>query len=114
MGRTTTYVAVLQSAVIVLGFLALGIVLKFCGYPNSFGVRWNPLAVFLREHGIWLLAAPLFWTVFAVKARQLDRGIFSERVAFVSGVCLAGVITLTFLYAAVFPYTRPLYFYFDR
>ena len=114
MNRTTTYVAAIQTAVIVLGFLALGIVLKFCGYPDGFGVRWNPLAVFLRERGMWLLALPLLWTLFALKVREVDRGILSERVAFIFGLCAAGVITATFLYAAIFPYTRPLYFYFGR
>lgn len=109
MSRTTTYIAILQSAVIVLGFLALGSVLKFCGYPDSTGIRWNPLAVFLREHGIWLLAIPLFWVAFALKAQQVDRGILSEHRALILGVGLAGVITVVFLWAAIFPYTRPLF-----
>ena len=114
MSRTTTYVAILQVAVTVFGFLALGIVLKFCGYPDGFGVRWNPLAVFLREYGIWLLIAPLFWTLFALKAQKVDRGILSGRLAMILGMCLAGLVALTFLYAAVFPYTRPFYFYFGK
>ncbi|RYD67125.1 MAG: hypothetical protein EOP84_30750 [Verrucomicrobiaceae bacterium] len=109
MNRTTTYIAIVQAVVIVLGFLALGIVLKFCGYPDELGVRWNPLAVFLREYGVWLLLVPLFWTVFSLRAREVNRGIFSEPYAIISGIALAVGTSLFFLYAAIFPYTRPVF-----
>jgi hypothetical protein len=57
MSRIVSKLALLQVSVIVLGFFALATVLKVNGYPNIFEstIRWNPTAVFLREHGGWLL-----------------------------------------------------------
>jgi hypothetical protein len=74
-------------------------------------VRWNPLAVLLREHGVWLILLPVFWVCFAIGAERIDRGFFSQRVALAMAVCIAAVVTLLFVYAAVRPYTRPLLFY---
>jgi len=98
--------------VVVAGFIALGIVLKMCGYPDNPTVRWNPLALFLREQGVWLLLLPVAWVAVASYVQRLDRGLFCDRVAWIIGLCIAVLITGLFLYAAVFPYTRPLLFYF--
>src|SRR5687768_16684300 len=57
MSRTTTILALIQTLLVIGGFFALGAVLKMSGYPDALAVRWNPLAVFLREHGVWLLRA---------------------------------------------------------
>jgi len=110
MSRTTAILALVQVLLVVLGFFALGIVLKGCGYPHTIEVRWNPLAVLLREHGIWLLFLPLVWVVFAISAQRIERNVFSPRVAFITGLSIASAITALFLYAAIFPYTRPLLF----
>jgi hypothetical protein len=72
-------------------------------------VRWNPWAVFLREHGIWLIFLPVLWVFFAVSAQRLDRGFFSYHVAIAIGLGLAVALIAVFLYSAVFPYTRPLF-----
>ena len=50
----------------VLGYVALGIVLKMEGYPGNQFVRWTPIAVSLRQHGHWILFVPLLWTAYAV------------------------------------------------
>lgn len=110
MSRTTTLLALLQTLLIVIGFFALGIVLKAAGYPHDFTVRWNRVAVFLREYGAWLLLLPVLWVSFATQAERLNRGIFSERIAYLSGLCLSALIIALFLYGAVFPYTRPFFF----
>ena len=60
MSRTTTILGLLQTILLVGGFLALGMVLKVSGYPDSTEVRWNPLAVFLREHGGVAVASACF------------------------------------------------------
>jgi hypothetical protein len=109
MSRTTTILSLVQTLLVILGFFALGAVLKMSGYPDQLGVRWNPLAVFLREHGAWLLLLPVLWVFFATLAQRVDRGFFSYRFACIIGLCIAGVIIALFLYAAVFPYTRPFF-----
>jgi hypothetical protein len=110
MSRPTTILVLLQTLLIIVGFFVLGVVLKISGYPHELGVRWNPLAVFLREHGLWLLVTSIVWVFFALAAERLDRGFFSYRLACVIGLCIASLTIVAFLYAAVFPYTRPFYF----
>ena len=108
MSRTTAIVALLQTLLVIIGFFALGAVLKMPGYRDAVAVRWNPLAVFLREHGGWLLLVPVLWVFLATSAQRVDRGVLSYRVACVVGLSIAGITVALFLYAAVFPYTRPL------
>jgi hypothetical protein len=100
--------ALLQTLLIIIGFFVLGAVLKFSGYPDEIDLRWNPLAVFLREYGFWLLGLPALWTCFALSAQGRDRGFFSYAVACVFGLAIAGVTIATFIWAAIFPYARPL------
>jgi hypothetical protein len=111
MFRATTILALLQILMVIVGFFALGAVLKMSGYPDALAVRWNPLAVFLREHGVWLLLLPVVWVFFATSAQRIDRGLFSYRIACVIGLSIAGVTLALFLYASVFPFTRPLLFH---
>jgi len=111
MPRTTAILALVQTLLLILGFFALGTVLKTSGYPDALAIHWNPLAVFLREHGFWLLLLPVLWGAFATTAQRLDRGFLSYHLAYIIGLCVAGVTIALFLYAAVFPYTRPLVFH---
>jgi uncharacterized membrane protein len=107
----TTILALLQTLLVIVGFFALGVVLKMSGYPDTMlAVRWNPLAVFLREHGAWLLLVPVLWVFLATSAQRVDRGILSYRSACIIGLGLAGVTIGLFLYAAIFPFTRPLFY----
>ena len=108
MPRTITLLALFQVLMVIIGFLALGIVLKLSGYPDLIGLHWNPLAVFLREHGFLLLLLSSVWTVYAVAVERVQRGWLLPQVAFSLGVGLALFFVPLFLYAAVFPYTRPL------
>ena len=109
MSRTITILALLQTLLVIVGFFALGAVLKMSGYPDALAVRWNPLALFLREHGAWLLVLPALWVFYATSAQRIDRGFLSHHFACIVGLCIAGITILLFLYAAVFPYTRPLF-----
>ena len=108
MSRTTTILALSQTLLVIIGFFALGAVLKMSGYPDALAVRWNPLAVFLREHGFWLLLLPVLWVSFATSAQHLDRGFLSYRIACFVGVGVALATIALFLVATVFPYSRPL------
>ena len=92
----------------VLGVVALGVYLKFIGFPDNPVVRWNPTTVSLRQHGHWTLVAPLLWVVYALISCQIDRGVFSERLSGAVGGILIGAIVLLFVYAIAFAYTRPL------
>src|SRR5579859_6587850 len=100
MSRMTSILAWLQASLVITGFFALGIVLKMSGYPDAPALRWNPLAVFLREHGLWLLLAPALWVTFAIAAYRVDRGFLSYRIACVAGFSIAAVTTVLFIYSA--------------
>jgi hypothetical protein len=108
MARPATVLAVVQMVIVIVGFAALGIVLKGCGYPNGelMGVRWNPLAVFLREHVGWLLLLPVLWVFYASAAQSRDCGWLSYRIAFVVGLSIAACMLSAFLYASCHPFTR--------
>ena len=109
MVRIVTILAILQTLLVVLGFLALGAVLKVEGYPETLGVRWNPLAVWLREYGAWFLLVPILWVSLATAAQRRDRGFLSHRFACFPGVCIAVLTGGLFHYAAIFPHTRPIW-----
>jgi len=103
--RTSSAITLLQIVTIVLGYMAVGMVLKASGWPlyDSL-VRWNPLAVFLHLHGLAFLLIPCLWTICAVRAQQLDRGIFSSRAVNLAGFGLIVVFLVLFLSAAFQPY----------
>jgi len=103
-----TVLGLLQIACIILGYIALGIVLKIWGYPNNPMVRWAPLAEFLRTQGGWLLLIPLVWSWYAARALRAEGGVFSERWGVFLGVALPILLTAMFLCAACWPCSRVL------
>jgi hypothetical protein len=109
MSRAIAILGAILTLVIVAGFVALGVVLKLSGYPEQFGIRWNPTAIILREHGAWLLVLPFFWVVYAVAAERVDRGILNATVAGAIGSLLIVIVLSLFLYAALCPFTRRLF-----
>ena len=112
MARPTTILALVQTLVVVVGFIGLGVVLRGCGYPNGelMGVRWNPLAIFLREHLGFLLLIPVTWVFYASTAQHKDSGRLSYRIAFIIGLAIAACMLSAFLYASCHPFTRPIWF----
>jgi hypothetical protein len=109
MSRNIAILGLIQMLLVILGFFGLGIVMKIAGYPSEdFGIHWNPLALFLRQHGLFLLVVPLFWTIFAATSQNQAKFIFSLDVWSVLGLVMTITIISIFLYACVFPYTRPI------
>ena len=102
-----TIIALVQTLVVVLGFVAVGLVLKASGYPdNVMWVRWNPVALFLRHYGMWFLLVPILWTYGAGVALNDDRCRVSYSTMVMIGIALAVVGIIAFMYAAVCPFTR--------
>ena len=106
--REIALIGLVMLLLTVLGYVAVGVVLKMNGYPDNPMVRWTPLAVSLRQHGYWLLFVPLIWAIYAIIASRIDRGIMSFGLAFATGAILICVILLLFLLALFNPFTRPL------
>ncbi len=105
MSRPTTIVVLVQMLVLILGFFGLGIVLKGFGYPNRDVFVWNPIAVFLREHGGWFFLLSVLWVSYATFAHRKDCGWLSYRIALIVGVSIALCLLAAFLYAAANPCT---------
>ena len=66
MQRNIAIVGLFQVVLVIVGFFALGVVMKIAGYqsdgPNP---RFDPAALFMRRHGLAFLGFPTLWTVFA-------------------------------------------------
>jgi hypothetical protein len=105
--RPITKLALVQSSLVILSFFGLGALLKIQGYPQA-DVRWNPLTVFLRERGMWLLLLPTLWVLFSVYSERKWSGAISESDSLIIGICLAVAIFLLFIFAAVNSHTRPI------
>lgn len=102
-------VAIAQVMSVILGFFALGIVLKACGYPESPEgslIRWSPLAVGLRSYGLLLLGVPIAWVGYAIAAARMEKGVFSTSLSMLSGFFVVGCIGFFFLWAMFFPFSR--------
>ena len=114
MSRTITILGLVQMLGVILGFFGLGIVLKMAGYHSEhtedFGIRWNPVALMLRRHGLILLFVPVVWTVLAAVSQNRRRFIFTLDVWAILGIVFSITILGLFLYACVYPYTRPMLF----
>ena len=41
---------------------------------------WNPLALFAREYGLWVLVLPVLWTGFAAAAEPIDLPYITVRL----------------------------------
>ena len=109
MSRHVGWMVLAQFVAVVVGFLALGVVLKVNGYPaNGLGVRWNGIAVRLREYGPWLLIAPVVWGIYALACEHYNQGLLSEGIAGTAGALLLVLVLAFFLYAACVPFTRPM------
>jgi hypothetical protein len=110
MSRTITILGLVQLLLVILGFFGLGIVMKVNGYPGEdYGIRWNPLALLLRRHGLILLLVPVIWTIFAALSQSRRRFIFPLDVWAVLGIVFAFVIISLFIYACVDPFYRPIF-----
>ncbi len=112
--RWIALVGLVMLLLMVLGFVALGIVMKVNGYPNSNPfIRWTPLALTLRQHGHWSLVLPLLWVIAAVISCHVGRRFLAEAVA-AALATLALVTPLLFLYATANSYTHGLLIHTPR
>lgn len=107
MSRENTISGLVLTLVLVLAYIALGILLKFEGYPDQSYLRWNPIAVGLRTYGLWSLVLPVLFVLFAVFAEDQDRWFTVARVGLSLVVIAIVVLAVLYFMAFLKPYTRP-------
>ena len=108
MSLYVKWMVLAQFLVVVIAFVAVGVVLKISGYPSSDFVRWNGVAVAFREHGPWLLLFPVGWGIYALVCEHYNRGLLSEAMAGTIGVLFLTIVVILFLYAICVPFTRSM------
>ncbi len=111
--HAVTTIAILQVFLIVVGWLATSIHLKFKGYPGSAEfdplIRWNSLSVFVREWVLVLFVVPVVWVVQALWLEEWSEISDPRVVNFVSGLlvilvlfCVLGMAAVDVSYRALF------------
>jgi hypothetical protein len=103
--RNVMWIGLAQVLAVVLGFVTLGVVLKFHGWPEAPFFRFYPLTTGLRLYGPWLLIVPVVWTICGLAAVNYGWNIPGHLIVLL-GVLIAGVIGLSFLLAAANPGAR--------
>ena len=73
---------------------------------RDFGIRWNPLALSLRQHGLILLLVPDYLDDFHCAGSESAAVYFSFRIWAVLGIVFSVTIISLFLYACVDPFYR--------
>ena len=106
--RTIALLGLVQVLLIVLGWAAVTVVLKFHGFPDNPAVRWNPLSVWLREWGWLFLVLVVLWTIYAAAATTTGSRLFSPGIAALCGGLILALALSLFGYAAVAAVTHPL------
>jgi hypothetical protein len=110
MSRNITVLGLVQMLLVILGFFGLGIVMKMNGYPHEeMGIRWNSLALWLRQHGLILLLVPVIWAAVTAVAQHRQRFLFPYGVWAALGIVFALATICVFLSACVDPFHRPLF-----
>jgi hypothetical protein len=99
--RPITIIALVQTGIIVIGLLALGIALKMHGYPRPH-LPLNPVAVALRQNWSLLLFAPLVCVVLGYWADHQPRRFFSENTVCFLAIATAAALLSLFFYGTVF------------
>jgi hypothetical protein len=107
--RHIAVAGLLQVFAVVAGFLLLGAVMKFNGWPEETVIRWRPLPRYLREYGVWTLLIPVVWVLVTIIIGSFGKSEQASAFAIAFGYLFALLILILFLWAAFNPYRRPLF-----
>ncbi|WP_437230451.1 hypothetical protein SH661x_001976 [Planctomicrobium sp. SH661] len=109
MSKRVAILALVQSALVILGYFCLGAVMKVIGYPQEIAfARWNPLAIFLRQYGMALLLLPVSWVLISPVVENRRLMYFGQDVWLIIGVAICMLMICLFLPAIISPFTRPM------
>jgi hypothetical protein len=91
--RLISYIALIQSGVVIAGTLVVGAMLKVWGYRDNphdpdFArfAQFNPVALYVRHYGLTLLLLPVLWVALALLSRRATRRPWIELTVQAMGV----------------------------
>lgn len=104
-------IAVFQTLVIIVGWFATGVHLKFNGYPDlSAGFEITKHALWIRETGLVLILVPALWLVYSCIAEFSPRFAQAKAIYVTVGVCVTVFLTIALVWIATdvvhHPFTR--------
>jgi len=107
-GRAVALLAAIQLLLLILGWCTVAFVLKLQNYPHNPMIRWNPVAVWSRDHAWLLLIAIVVWAVGALTAGHLDTGGIWTGLTGIVGILLVALILILYGYSGVHPGSQRL------
>lgn len=92
-------IALIQCLIVVTGVLTTCGILKLYAYDPNADIRWNPVAVAVRNIGYLLLIIPPIWTAVCVVLERSDSYFWNRIWSIASGIlictALAGLLCWT-------------------
>lgn len=96
--------ALLQCLVVVIGVLTTCAMLKLYAYDPNTSIRWNPLAVSVRNFGYLLLMIPAIWTAACIVMERRESSHWNRTWSMVSGVLVTAVLAGLLWWTTATPY----------
>ena len=84
--------ALLQYLVVVIGVLTTCGILKLNGYDPAAAIRWNPVAVAIRNLGYLLLLVPAIWAAACIVLERRACNRWNRNWSIASGVLVVSVL----------------------
>jgi hypothetical protein len=86
-------IAMLQCLIVVIGVLTTCGTLKLNAYDPEAAIRWNPLAVAVRNFGYLLLMVPAFWTAACIVLERRASNHWNRTWSIASGALFISLLT---------------------
>ena len=96
--------ALLQCLIVVIGVLTTCGILKLNAYDPEAAIRWNPVAVAVRNLGYLLLMVPATWTAACVVLERRASNHWNRTWSIASGVLVISVLVALLWWTTATPF----------
>jgi hypothetical protein len=97
-------IALLQCLIVVIGVLTTCGILKLNAYDPNAQIRWNPVAVAVRNIGYLLVIIPPIWTAVCITLERRESNRWNRTWSIVSGVLVCAVLAGLLWWTTATPY----------
>ena len=95
-------IGTLIALLVVSGTLLTTVTLKALGYPDIDRYRWNPVSIWIREHGFLILIIPLIWIACVIAYVHKSQKRESRLIAMISGLIILGSLAVLYFWTTTF------------